>query len=167
MFWCFGHKACGILAPQSGIKPIPPTLEGKVLTTRLLRKACVLNLNKSITHAGALGHMQNQKGRFFAFIGFCVNFLLKEAQAWQNQLILPHLGRKCHRITMAFHSNLIVIAGFPVQGKSIDGKSVAISGVYYADDVRLCMVESQILVAFQCLVFYPCDPESHAWYKRV
>ena len=33
MFWFFGHKACGILAPQPGIKPTPPTLEGKVLTT--------------------------------------------------------------------------------------------------------------------------------------
>ena len=30
---CFGHEACGILAPQSGIKPTPPTLEGEVLTT--------------------------------------------------------------------------------------------------------------------------------------
>ena len=33
MFWFFGHKACGILAPQPGIKPTPPALEGKVLTT--------------------------------------------------------------------------------------------------------------------------------------
>ena len=31
--WFFGHKACGILAPQPGFKPIPLTLEGKVLTT--------------------------------------------------------------------------------------------------------------------------------------
>ena len=29
----FGHKACGILAPQPGSKPTPPALEGKVLTT--------------------------------------------------------------------------------------------------------------------------------------
>ena len=33
MFWSFGPKACGILAPHSGIKPAPPALEGKVLTT--------------------------------------------------------------------------------------------------------------------------------------
>ena len=33
MFWFFGHKACGILALQPGIKPTPPALEGKVLTT--------------------------------------------------------------------------------------------------------------------------------------
>ena len=33
MFWFFGHKACGILARHSGIKPSPPPLEGKVLTT--------------------------------------------------------------------------------------------------------------------------------------
>ena len=35
---CFGHEACGILAPQSGIKPTPPTLEGEVLTTRTSRE---------------------------------------------------------------------------------------------------------------------------------
>ena len=29
----FGHKACGILVPQPGIKPATPALEGKVLTT--------------------------------------------------------------------------------------------------------------------------------------
>ena len=30
----FGHKTCGILAPQPGIEPVPSALEGKVLTTR-------------------------------------------------------------------------------------------------------------------------------------
>ena len=29
----FGLEACGILAPQPGIEPTPPALEGKVLTT--------------------------------------------------------------------------------------------------------------------------------------
>ena len=33
MFWFFGHKACGILAPWPGIEPAPSALEGKVLTT--------------------------------------------------------------------------------------------------------------------------------------
>ena len=33
MFWFFGHEACGILAPQPGIEPAPPALEGEVLTT--------------------------------------------------------------------------------------------------------------------------------------
>ena len=32
-FFFFGHKACGILAPWSGIEPTPPTLEGEILTT--------------------------------------------------------------------------------------------------------------------------------------
>ena len=27
--WFFHHKACGILAPQVEIEPIPPALEGK------------------------------------------------------------------------------------------------------------------------------------------
>ena len=32
-FGFFGHEACGILAPQPGIEPAPPALEGEVLTT--------------------------------------------------------------------------------------------------------------------------------------
>ena len=30
MFWFFGHKACGILAPQPEIEPTPSALEGEV-----------------------------------------------------------------------------------------------------------------------------------------
>ena len=39
MFWFFGHKACGILAPQPGIEPTPLAREGKVLTTGPLGKS--------------------------------------------------------------------------------------------------------------------------------
>ena len=38
MFWFFGHKACGISAPQSGMEPSPPALEGKVLNIGPPRK---------------------------------------------------------------------------------------------------------------------------------
>ena len=34
MLGFFGCKACGILAPQPGIKPVPPALEAEVSTTR-------------------------------------------------------------------------------------------------------------------------------------
>ena len=33
VFWFLGHEACGIPAPQPGIEPAPPALEGKVPTT--------------------------------------------------------------------------------------------------------------------------------------
>ena len=33
MFCFFGHEAYSILAPQPGIEPTPPALEGEVLTT--------------------------------------------------------------------------------------------------------------------------------------
>ena len=33
MFWFFDPEACGSLAPQPGIEPASPALEGKVLTT--------------------------------------------------------------------------------------------------------------------------------------
>ena len=32
-FGLFDCEACGILAPRSGIKPVPPALEAEVLTT--------------------------------------------------------------------------------------------------------------------------------------
>ena len=35
----FGQEACGILAPQSGIKPMSPALEGEVLLTGLPGKS--------------------------------------------------------------------------------------------------------------------------------
>ena len=38
-FFPFGCEAWGILAPRPGIKPTPPALEGKVLTTGLSRKS--------------------------------------------------------------------------------------------------------------------------------
>ena len=31
MFWFFGCEACGVLAPQLGMEPAPPALEGEVL----------------------------------------------------------------------------------------------------------------------------------------
>ena len=34
----FGHEACGILVPQTGIKPTASALEGEVLTTESLGK---------------------------------------------------------------------------------------------------------------------------------
>ena len=39
MFWFFGCEACGILVPRPGIKPVPPALQGEILTTGLLRKS--------------------------------------------------------------------------------------------------------------------------------
>ena len=42
-FCFFGHKACGILAPQAGTENAPPELEGEVLTTGLPEKSVVLN----------------------------------------------------------------------------------------------------------------------------
>ena len=42
MFWFFGREARGILAPWPGIKPAPPALEGKILTTGPPGKPLVL-----------------------------------------------------------------------------------------------------------------------------
>ena len=42
MFLFFGPEACGILAPQPGIQPPPPALEGEVLTAGPPRKSLQL-----------------------------------------------------------------------------------------------------------------------------
>ena len=39
LFYVFGPKACGILAPQPGIELTPPALEGEVLTSGLPGKS--------------------------------------------------------------------------------------------------------------------------------
>ena len=39
MFWFFGPKAYGILAPRPGIEPTPSALEGKILATGLPGKS--------------------------------------------------------------------------------------------------------------------------------
>ena len=44
-FWIFGREACGILTPQPGIKPAPPALEGRVLTTGPPGKSLLCNFN--------------------------------------------------------------------------------------------------------------------------
>ena len=42
-FWLLGREACGIFAPQPGIKPTSPTLEGELLTTGPPVKPLYLN----------------------------------------------------------------------------------------------------------------------------
>ena len=42
MFWFFGLKACGILAPWPGVEPASPALEDEVLTTGPLGKSHIL-----------------------------------------------------------------------------------------------------------------------------
>ena len=36
MFWFFGQEACGILALQPGIEPVPPELKGKEIIVSLM-----------------------------------------------------------------------------------------------------------------------------------
>ena len=43
MFCLFGHQAWGILDPQPGIEPVPPALEGNILTTGPPGKVSIFN----------------------------------------------------------------------------------------------------------------------------
>ena len=56
MFQFFGHKACGMLAPQLRIESKPPVLESKVLTTGLPgRSLGQFVLRRGLCHAGIPG----------------------------------------------------------------------------------------------------------------
>ena len=48
MIWCFGWEECEILAPQSGIKPSTPALEGKVSTNGPQVKSLACDLVPSV-----------------------------------------------------------------------------------------------------------------------
>ena len=72
MFWFFGHKASGILAPEPGIKTSPPPLEGKVFFLKFLVVLglcwCILAFSGSGARAYSLssrGARASQHGGFF------------------------------------------------------------------------------------------------------
>ena len=50
VFWFFGRKAHGFLAPRPGIEPAPPALEGKVLTTGPPGKSPNVFLKNDVKH---------------------------------------------------------------------------------------------------------------------
>ena len=50
MFWSFGHKACGFSAPQQGIEPVPPALEGELLTADFQGSPLDLFFKKSLIY---------------------------------------------------------------------------------------------------------------------
>ena len=56
MFWFFGYKECGILAPQLVLEPAPPALEGKISTAGLPGK---FQLDTFITIRWPLGEEKN------------------------------------------------------------------------------------------------------------
>ena len=52
MFWFFGQEAHGILAPWPRIKPAPPPLERKILTTGLLKD--IFNIERTALEGSGL-----------------------------------------------------------------------------------------------------------------
>ena len=77
MFWFFDPKTCGILAPQPGIKPTPPALQGKVLTTGPPEKSLQNYVLKSKTGGPAdkfACFVLNYWGSIVANLPLCFNF---------------------------------------------------------------------------------------------
>ena len=60
MFCFFGCKACRILAPQPRIKPAPPALASKILTTESAEKALLIILAISTFRRGSYLHIPDR-----------------------------------------------------------------------------------------------------------
>ena len=61
----FGHEACRILAPQPGIKPAAPALEGEVLTTKAGKVLTSSPFNSCALPSPELGaHGELEVGQF-------------------------------------------------------------------------------------------------------
>ena len=80
MLWVFDSKACGVLAPQPGIKSTPSTLEGKVLTTGPGKpfKSLILDLSTNMPNSSKLDSSECQRKAIYWIIA---SFLID----------LPHL----------------------------------------------------------------------------
>ena len=107
-FWFFGLTACGILAPQPGIEPACPVLEGEVLTTGPPAKPQLFKLNslwnrspaqvgcmRQALGPGALGKPRGNgwRGRWEGGLGWGthVNPWVFHFNVWQNP---PQIKKK-------------------------------------------------------------------------
>ena len=83
MFWFFGHKARGILALWSGIKPTPPALEGEVLTTGLPGKSL-----KAIFEVQPYQEYVSQSCQMNSFM-----YIVKSCRSWQKDTYIEEQWR--------------------------------------------------------------------------
>ena len=69
VWFFFGPKACGILAPWPGIEPAPPTVEGEILTTGPPGKSLtrVSNTLERIASLANPNYQLNHKPHLFSF----------------------------------------------------------------------------------------------------
>ena len=83
----FGHETCRILAPQLGIEPEAPTLEGKVLTTGPPGKSLQNSVNGEIFNS--LENCKRHLEQFFFFL------LKKIKKFWEDEMMkLPEKWQK-------------------------------------------------------------------------
>ena len=81
MFWFFGCKARGVLAPWPGIEHTPLTLEGEVLTTGLPGKSHLKGILKQVSSVSQPGSKkQSLRQRFIQLVNW-ENALLRHYKA--------------------------------------------------------------------------------------
>ena len=91
IFGFFGHKACGILAHWTGIKPTPPALKGEVPTTGLSGKShCCCSVAQSSPISGNLMDCTLQASLSFTISPSLLRLKYSELMMPSDHLILCH-----------------------------------------------------------------------------
>ena len=88
LFWFFGPKACGVLAPWPGIEPTHPALEGEILTTGPPGKSSHVSL-----HAGGRGGLGYRRGEGNVVMKRATAMMRPGAEECHGILTLPAAGR--------------------------------------------------------------------------
>ena len=94
MFWFFCCKVCGILAPQAGIKPAAPALEGEKLTAGSPGKSVFFYFKNCFNHLwlSLLLVAKNNQNDSVTNIPFPLGFSTYYSHQQTQEYFLIHLG---------------------------------------------------------------------------
>ena len=117
MFWLFSWKACGILAPQPGIKLAPPPLEGKVWTTGLPGKSLLFSFLIALYILPSHLTTFSKKLHLTAPLEIATTTLLYPSPSF-SIAIIHNFNRLCNLLIMS------IVCLFPLEHKLSKGGNI-------------------------------------------
>ena len=117
MFWFFSWKACGLLAPQPGIKLAPPPLEGKVWTTGLPGKSLLFSFLIALYILPSHLTTFSKKPRLTAPLEIAITTLLYPSPSF-SIAIIHNFNRLCNLLIMS------IVCLFPLEHKLSKGGNI-------------------------------------------
>ena len=99
MFWFFGHEAYGISALWPGIKPAPPALEGKVLTTGPPGKSPMSYFKSRLIVSIPVSYLSCSVTCLVSCqcVGFLLSFLMPKMFCWELATLSRAIKAKADR----------------------------------------------------------------------